>query len=279
MKLVKPPKMTVVDGRGFDEIVSDMAEHLARVVKEYGLSQKMATKLVHDAWAQVEQQRMCREDPEVYIREHLDAQIDVYISSGVHTLVGYTEEEFRDALMPLVQKTVNFFAPPAGHPIIDGEFTCFLVIPPEWGLSLRSLIGRLRTPSLLLERREILERVAQGGEVAAGGCAAPQTPYILVGVKGGRGLTDYSRASANKEREKFGFSYFSAYQLALLLLLHPEFLLPGERAIALGEKFPERQYLEFASFQDGFLPYLLLDPSPSSLEGIGKPYYTRMITL
>jgi hypothetical protein len=270
--------MTVVDGRGFDTLVSELAGHIATISEKYGLSQKMATKLVRESWRRVELKRNFRGDPALYVRERLDEQIKEYVRLSFHTSAGFTEEEFRDALEPLVKKTIAFFAPPAGHPIIDGEFTCFLVLPLGWGCSLRSIIGRCRAPLFPL-KQEVLERVMQGGEVATGGCTAPQTPYVLAGIQAGRGLKDLDRATANKEREKFGLTYFSAREMALLFTLYPKFLQPGgEGAIALGEKFAEGRHLHFSSFSNGFVPDLLPDPSPSSLQGVGKPHYARMIT-
>ena len=272
--------MSVVLGRGFDEIVGDTTAFLASVIKKYNLSQKMATRLVHDAWARVERERIFRGDPESYIREHLNCQISAYVQAGFHALAGFTEEEFRAALDPLVNKTTDFFSPPAGHPIMDGEFTCFLVLPPEWGCSLRFLLGKLRSDCYesLRDFHYVLEKTTQKGEVAQGGCIAPKTPYVLVGIKAERGLRELTRVGADKEREKFGFLYFSAHQLALLLLLRPDFLRPGESAIALGEKFPEERYLLLTSKERGFTLYIS-DMSESFLTGVGKPYYTRMITL
>lgn len=278
---MKKPTLSLVDAQGFDTIVSDLSGHIARIVKKYQLSQKMATRLVYDAWAKVEDERPYRGDPESYIEEHLSAQIARYVELGIHTSLGFTKEEFRVALQPLVRKTVSFFIPPAAHPIIDGELTCFLVVPSEWGCSLRFLLGKLRGESDAspLELRHLLEQVTRGSEVAPGGSAAPKTPYVLVGVKGGRGLKECTRDSADRIRKKFALSYLSPYQLALLFLLRPKFLSLGEQAIALGEKFSDERYLKLTSREAGVVASLSIDPPGASLAGIGKPYYTRMITV
>src|SRR3989338_3245769 len=165
----KRPRTTVVGGRGFDQIVDDLASQISKIVREHQYSQKIAARLFREAWREIERGRICGENPEEYVREHLGKQIAEYVRLGVQTPTGFLEEEFINALEPLVKKTVNFFTPPAGYPILDGELTCFLVPPAEWGLSLRSLIGRFRiSPTMLYDYREVLDRVSSGGKVVPG---------------------------------------------------------------------------------------------------------------
>lgn len=269
-------KFTIVGGRGFDALTSEIAEHIAGMIEKYGLSQKMATRLVTDSWARVEGGRSLKIDAESYVREHLNEQVDRYIALGLHSLAGLTDAEFRSDLEPLMKKTVDFFRPPAGHPIIDGEFTCLLVLPAAWGCSLRFLVGQLRQcygPTTLPGFRDVLGSIGTEAE----GTLAPEIPYVIVGVKGPRGLKEYDRMAADKECNKFGHEYLSARELAFLLLSRPRFLQFGDSVIALGEEFEEGRYLALTLDEKGFTPTLIADPAPTSLEGVGKPYCRRVI--
>lgn len=269
-------KFKIVDGRGFNELTGMLAKQIGHFIEKYDLSQKMATRLVADSWARVEKRGLFNVDPVSYVRAHLDEQIDRYLVLGLHSLAGLTEAEFRSDLEPLVKKTVDFFLPPAGHPIIDGEFTCLLVLPGAWGCSLRFLVGQLRHQyglTTLPGFRDVLGSIGEEGE----GGFAPDIPYVIVGVKGPRGLKECDHAVADKACDKFGHEYLSARDLAFLLLCRPRFLQFGDSVIALGEEFGEEHYLALTLDEKGFTPTLISDPAPSALEGVGKPYYRRVI--
>jgi hypothetical protein len=269
-------KFKVVDGRDFYTLTNQLAKQMVYLVEKYSLSQKMVTRLVADAWAQVESERRFKEDSESYIRKHLNEQINVYLTLSLHSLAGLTEAEFRSDLEPLVKKTVDFFLPPAGHPIIDGEFTCLLVLPDSWGCSLRFLLGQLRQlygPTTLPGFRDVLECVTWEAEEHL----APDTPYVLAGVKGVRGLKECDYAAADKECDKFGYDYLSVRELALLLLCRPRFLQFGDSVIALGDEFGEKRYLVLTLDEKGFTPNIIQEPAPSSLLGVGKPHCRRVV--
>jgi len=275
---VKQPKITVVDGMGFDEIVDALVNEELGAIRRHRLSQKMATKLHREVWLRVEAVRPFREDPETYIMERLEEQVKKYVASGFHDAIGYSEEGFRSALCSLVAKTVKSFAPPATYPIVDGEFTVLLVIPPEW-ISLRRQIASLTSsdgggvPSLPFETAEY-------------GKPAPKEPYVLVGLNGGRGLKDCTFLQANAEVKRGGCTYLSTHQLTQLLIVRPRFLAPQAESIALGDRSIEANvvsgetHVVFTGNQNDY-PTLSTKriQAPRMGVGVGKPYYSAMITV
>lgn len=273
-------QMSVVGGGGYDEIKNDLVERAIAMIREHGLSQKVATKLFRDAWLSIESARPFREDPEVYIAARLQEQVLRYIELGFHDAAGFSQDGFRAALSPLLRKTVAFFAPPAEYPIMRGEFSVLLVLPPEW-VSLRKQIASIcgiKWELLHGDMADHLSAVSRAPEVAEHGKPAPREPYVLVGIDGGRGLKEHSLLGANNKLKKSDRTYFSAHQLVQLLAIRPDWLAAQSATIALGEKY-EKDYLGFAA-QPGRPPELRVFGAPSahSCVGVAKPYYTKMIT-
>ncbi len=270
---MKQPKITVVDGMGFDEIVSALVEHELAVVRRHKLSQKMATKLHREVWYRVEAERPFREDPEAYIRERLEEQVEKYIALGFHDAAGYSEEGFRSMLEPLITKTVKSFAPPAAYPIMDGEFAVLLVIP-------TALVPLRRQVASLTQRNgDVVSLALETGEF---GKAAPKEPYVLTGINGPRALKGCTFLQASAEVKRSGSAFFSTHELAQLLLVRPRFLSPQAEAIALGDRRVDEQGGTHVVFSSGDVG----DPMLSALRvqgarmgmGLGKPYYSAMIT-
>ncbi|OGZ09576.1 MAG: hypothetical protein A3D65_06920 [Candidatus Lloydbacteria bacterium RIFCSPHIGHO2_02_FULL_50_13] len=274
-------KMSVVDGQSPEESKRELVEHWRKLIRRLGLSQKTATRLNRDVWLEVESARPFREDPEVYIAARLEEQIKCYEELGLDKAAGFRVGNFRAALEPLIVKTVAYFAPPTQHPIMDGEFCVFLVIPPEW-VSIHWQIMNVRSPSGQIPNGACVEgfqeALAKLPEVTEFGKPTPRVPYVLVGINGGRGLKDLSLGQANSEVKKNGYTYFSLHQLAQLLMVRPNWLGANSETIAFGERYG-KDHLGFSGqHYSGPQATILRVPHESSCVGVGKPYYTKIIT-
>lgn len=275
--------ITVVNGRGYDEVRDDLVEYVVALIKEHNLSQKVTTRLfLLDAWREIEKRRPFAESPEQYIAARLEEQISCYIARGIHQAAGFTECDFRAALSKLCEKTLGYFAPPAQHPIMKGEYSALLVIPTAWA-SIRSLLVGARTGSSSLPSGTVLdgfeEVLARGSEVTECGNTAPRRPYVLVGIDGGRTHKSLSFAKAEAELGRSGCTGFSLHELAALLLVRPEWLKEHGEMAALGERYG-KDHLGFAMGSDsGPNSTVWRPPHEFSGAGVGKPYYAKRIEL
>jgi|GEM_PF-4692407 len=283
---MKEYKMSEQDGRrelavmrdlnNSGEISDAIAGVIIEEIEKYQLSiPKMSTKLMQEIALGVE--RHFANDAQNYINTRLNEQIERYIGLGIDHIAGCSPDEFRNLLKPLIERVQLFFSPPAKHPIVSGEFTLLLVLPPEW------LLYRPQLRMLMGEKAE-LNVIPTVFEVRKHGGVAPNEPYVLVGINAGRGLKDSTIMQADIDIEKFGCTYFSVHQLVQLLLVRPRFLSSQSSALslqpevcALGEKcgkgvvkfvdkknFIDIEYIDEANVRSGV--------------GVGKPYYHKMIT-
>lgn len=293
--------LVVVGQANYDNVVAKGVAVLSALAKEHGYGPKMETKYLHDVARGVEARS--KDARAAYIRERFSkagmdekgdedikhGSITRYLQLGMHELVGKGEEGFRRALEPLVEKTIDFFLPPAKHPMLDGEFSCLLVIPPEWA-SLRSQFALLREAYGLPkdfpeEFEEEFTRALDGKTLTPHGRLAPREPYVLIGVDGGRARKNFRRVDADSEVKNLGLSYLLAHEYIQLLLVRPRFLFPEEGGVALGEKFSSG-YLRVTA-RGGYLdesgrPELSFVPETAngnSFRGTGKPTYTKVVTL
>lgn len=271
------PSLSVVDGTpGFDEITGMLVRDAIRLIERYKIANpKMATRLLQELALRVE--RHYEKPAHDYITKRITEQIDRYIALGFAEFAGYSEATFRAELAPLVARVHRFFAPPALHPIQDGEFTLLLVIPTEL-VPLRRQVVTLRAQSghgveLPESLDDLLKRARP--ERTKYGKVSPKQPYVLVGINGGRGLKENMLGFADQEIEKFGQTYFSIHEFVQLLLVRPKFLEQGE-AIPLGEKCADG-YLRFQK-RGGTTDIDVTQIRDDRYGiGVGKPYYTRMI--
>lgn len=293
--------LVVVSQTNYDDIKVMAVECISALIRVHGYDPKMETKFLHDVMRDVE--LLSKGAREAYIRNRLTntkvisgdggkkslGVITRYLGLGMHELAGRSEEGFRKALAPLVEKTVAFFSPPAKHPIIDGEFSCLLVIPPEW-ISLRRQFALLRTayglsPDFPDDFGEELTRALDTRTLAPGGHSAPKEPYVIIGINAGRALKGLRRVDADQEVKNLGLSYLLPHEYIQLLLVRPQFLVPEEGGLALGEKFSSgylRVIARGGYLHEGGRPELSFvaeTSNGSSFKGVGKPTYTKMVTL
>ena len=218
-----------------------------------------------------------REQTFAYVSTRLNEQIDKYIALGFHTVAGYTPEAFREALAPLVAKTLEFFRPLSERPLRDGEFSVLLVLPTEW-------VPRRRLFATLLGQNPTDEITKiSSSEIRTCGKASPSEPYVLLGINGGRGLKDCTIEKADEQVAKKGNTYLSLSQLIQLLLVRPNFLsaesdLSQSSVFVMGERWNTELVCLIAT-KEGITLELSPEKNVHGGVGIGKPYYSRMITL
>lgn len=279
--------LVVVRQTNYSNVVEKGVALMSALAKEHGYGPKMETQFLTDVAGGVE--LLSKEARQAYMRSRLKKSLARYIELNMHTLAGMSEEGFREALAPLVEKTIDFFSPPAKHPIIDGQFSCLLVIPTDW-ISLRSQLGLLHRayglrPDFPERFTGDLARELEGRVIASYGRVAPKEPYVIVGINGGRALKGSPRGNADATVGDLGLSYFLTHEYIQLLLVRPQFLVPEEGGIVLGEKF-HSGYLRVIArggyLHEGGIPKLDFAPETSndvSFRGLGKPTYTKMIVL
>ena len=282
--------LSIVSGtKNFENIADGLLRHVFSEIKQFGFltdnkdglpSPKMAFKLTEHIIDGVA--RYCENVSAQYITRRLNEQIERYIELGMPIASGYdSEERFREALAPLVLQAVEYFAPPADHPIQDGEFTLLLVLPIAW-VPLRRQVAMFR--SVFGQTNELssaLDEVLKKGLrfTTQFGKKSPQEPYIIVGINGGRGLKECTVSQADEEVTNYKQTYLSVHELIQLLLIRPYFLPSDSESLALGEKYDKRDYVKFTNAGVASEIDVVQVLSERFGVGIAKPYYTHMITV
>lgn len=279
----KPILTAVSSGQSFSDIQQRLVAEITQVIDRYQFAYdkdgrpnpKMAMSLVRAVADAVEVNY--HEQTLEYVSTRLEEQIERYIALGLHDAAGYTEESFRFALAPLVLRAEAFFEYPSKHPMRDGEYTLLLVLP-ERMVPVRRLLAEFLGGDIPVEFDTLRTEVRANGKVS------PETPYILVGINGGRGLKDVSIARADESVERSGCTHMSLHQMLQLFLMRPHFfsvhtdsLLAQSEAVVLGEKCT-RGLIKFVARSAGHEVLFVDEKNVHGEVGVGKPYYTTLIT-
>lgn len=281
----KKSALSAVSGdQGFHDIQSRLAARIISDIDTFRFAfdkdgrpnPKMAMSLVRAVADAVESRY--RDETREYVSTRLDEQIERYIALGLHDAAGYTEDSFRSSLQPLAESVKKFFDYPSNHPIRDGEYTLLLVLP-ERMVPVRRLLATFLDGDIF----SVFDTLRM--EVRSHGKAAPDTPYVLVGINGGRGLSDHSIARADDWMEKNGRTYLSLHQAVQLFLMRPHFLSAQSdalhaqsEALVLGEKC-SHGLIKFVARSSGNDVLFVDGKNIHGEVGVGKPYYTTLITV
>ncbi|OGZ05902.1 MAG: hypothetical protein A2845_03825 [Candidatus Lloydbacteria bacterium RIFCSPHIGHO2_01_FULL_49_22] len=281
----KKPALSAVSGdQSFDDIQSRLALSIMGKIAEFGFAHdregrpnpKMAMSLVRAVADAVELRY--RDETREYVSTRFDEQVERYIALGLHDAAGYTEDSFRTSLRPLAESVKKFFDYPSNHPIRDGEYTLLLVLP-ERMVPVRRLLATFLGSNIFSVFDTLRMDVRSHGKVA------PDSPYVLVGINGGRGLLDHSIARADDWMEKNGRTYLSLHQAVQLFLMRPHFLSAQSdalhaqsEALVLGEKCSQG-LIKFVARSSGNEVLFVDEKNIHGEVGVGKPHYTTMISV
>lgn len=273
----------VGDDRGIESIVKGHKEQILSSITQYGFARdssgnanpKMAMTFLERIAREVEEH--FAEATKTYVRTRLNQQVARYNKLGWVKGAGYTEESFSDALMPLHSRVMNFFAPPGEHLVVDGEYTLLLILPEAW-VPKRRVLASLLGEDFTTEVDLTTVSSRTNGKVLC------DKPYVLVGINGGRELRDNSLQESDSMIYESGRSYFSLHELCQLFLMRPHFLRAPSgdiheqsEALALGDKC-SRGLLRLSATATGIRLETSDTKNVHGGVGIGKPYYTKIIT-
>ncbi len=277
------PTLSVVGGtEGFEHIAQGHVDRIIRSIERYNFARdqngepnpKMAMTLLSSITRGVE--GYFQDTSLAYMRSRLDQQCARYHELGFVVGAGHSEESFVSALTPLMLRVTEFFAPPAKHLIVDGEYSLLLMLPPSW-LPLRRALASLLGEDFQTEvdLHTILSRNTEQ--------PTPLAPYVLVGINGGRALSGKTLAESDLHVEKKQYSYFSLHELCQLFLMRPQFLgassgglFEQSEALALGSKCAQG-LISLVATKSGIRLASSDEKNIHGGAGVGKPYYTHVI--
>lgn len=278
------PRALEEKSESFGDLSSMGADYFIGLAEKYNLSLKLTGTLLRETIRNIEAHYLPA--TQNYVRDRLEEQVNIYIAKDFHEYAGCTKNSFRLLLAPLIDETLYYFAPPARLKVVRGQFTVLLVLPPQL-VPLRRQIMTLMGESAPL--------IIPDFEAHTYGKESPKNPYVLVGIDGGRKLRDLPIIKADGYVALHGYTYFAFHELIQLLLVRPEFLrsqcdvVKGSletaqtSVLVLGEKCPEGIVKLNAEKnprpEKGEFALEFVNPANIlSGAGLGKPYYTRMIT-
>lgn len=275
--------ISVVTGQeSFGDIHRRLSKEIIDAIRLYGFDYqdgvpkpKIAMSLMRAISSEVERELWLA--TKMYITARFEEQVNCYIERSFPSFAGYSNSQFRESLKPLLERLLKFFSPPSNHLIEDGEFTLLLVIPPAWIPLRRQLMSFTDVP--------ISDDVETQTEVRINGKTAPQSPYVIIGIDGGRGLKDLSIQESDRWVTEEKRTYLSAHELIQLYLLRPHFLSAKTDAIhsqpealVLGDVFSKGLLVLVA---EGNKMNFRFERKDNSYGGryIGKPHYVTRISL